>query len=103
MEEKKSNIKLIIKVSVGTVLAVLVALGIVKYLIDNSTKKLYCKSSYGTITLVYNKKEIISYEVTDKLTFNYEVQNQLAKEIGTESYINQFITAFVTDFNGYCK
>ncbi len=103
LSKQNSNLKLILFIIIGSIVAIVVVLCIVWYMLYGTNKKLHCTSQYGDVTLIYNQKEIVSYEATGELTFNMEKQNMIAKEIGTKSYIAQFITSFVTDFGGYCK
>lgn len=83
---------------VGCVILAAIILG-VTYI---TSKKLVCKSSQGDITLMYDKDNIKGY-TANKITYDLEGQQEIAKQIGIEEYLEQFKKWFSNNTDGTCK
>ena len=94
----KKSLKLIIGAVVGIV-AIICILFAVTYF---SSKKLVCKSEQGNITIIYNKKGIKGYTAKD-IGYDFDGQQEIAKRVGIEEYLDQFEQWFTNNTTGSCK
>lgn len=67
-----------------------------------TSKKLVCKSSVGSITIMYSDKTLTGYTAVT-YTYEFDEQKALAEEMGTEEYMNEFKTWFETNSDGTCE
>lgn len=70
--------------------------------ISSNSNKLVCKSSEGNITIMYNESSITGYFATG-IRYDLDGQKEIAKQIGTDSYISQFTAWFETNTTGTCS
>ena len=65
-------------------------------------KKLTCKSNEGNITISYNDKGIIGY-TSKGITYDLEGQQEYAKIVGVDAYMEEFTNWFESATTGTCK
>lgn len=102
----KLNIKMPSKkVIIFTLVIIILLVGVV-YVINllnkSNRSSIVCTSNEGNITLYYNDKKIIKYEV-DNIAFNLSKQNEAAEKLGMDEYIKQFNEWFTSSTSGSCK
>lgn len=97
----KSNAKKI-AITIGIIAGVIV-IGIVLLIVFvfTSSKKLVCTSDKGDITLYYNDSSLVGYK-TKNLSYDFDNQKELAKEMGIDKYIDAFEQDFEANY-GTCE
>ncbi|MBR1385790.1 MAG: hypothetical protein IJ568_03050 [Bacilli bacterium] len=85
-------------------LTILAALTFIIYLIFISinSEKLVCKSSNGSITIMYDDETITGYTVKN-INFNEEEAKEYIKKVGIKKYLEEFKLTFEYYYNGTCK
>lgn len=88
---------------IGIVVVALVIAGIILFkIVDITSDKLVCTSDEGNITIMYNDKALTGYKAKN-ISYDFDGQNDIAKEIGVEEYLEQFKVWFSTNTTGTCK
>ena len=98
---KKSKLGLILAIIGGIVVAVVILFIVIFTGVSATSDKLICKSDQGNITIMYNKNGLTGYK-TVGMTYEYEQQKELAKQIGVDEYISEFNEWFITNTTGSC-
>lgn len=93
--------KKVLTVIGGLFLVLVIVVAIILIVTSLTSKKLVCKSNEGNITIMYNDKTITGYTAKG-ITYDMDVQKQIAEQIGIESYITQFESWFKTNTTGSC-
>ena len=86
---------------IGIVALVIIAIVIIAVVFATG-KKLKCTSSQGDITLIYNDKTITGYKGKN-IGYDLEEQQEYAKLIGVEKYLDEFTEWFEDNTDGTCK
>ena len=81
----------------GIVLVIVIAFIVV----FSNSKKLVCKSKEGNITLMYNSKGITGYTASN-MTYDLDGQQEVAKQIGVDAYLEEFTEWFSNNTTGTC-
>ena len=93
----KKTITIICCVAAGIIL-----IAAVIFLVNsNNLNKLVCESGKADITIIYDGKEIKGYTAKG-LTYDLSDQQEIAKKIGVDAYLNEFEVWFNTNTNGTC-
>ncbi len=100
-KNKKSIVKILAIVSGGAIITIILY-GLVSYKISLHYYELECQSNEGHITLIYNKSKITGY-TAGKINYNLSQQQVVAKKMGIDNYISQFIDWFEDTTTGTCK
>ena len=88
---------------IGVIIIVIIgAFFIINKIFAPKTKTIVCTSDKGNISLKYSEEKIVSYKVTDGITFDKKGQNETYKDIGSDSYIEQFYAWFKGATSGKC-
>ena len=66
-----------------------------------SQDKMICNSPQGNITLMFNHKDLIGYTARG-ITYDFDQQKEIAKEVGIESYLIEFNSWFQKNTSGSC-
>ena len=98
---KKSKLGLILAIIGGFVVGIIVLFIVIFTGVSATSDKLICKSDQGNITIMYNKNGLTGYK-TVGMTYEYEQQKELAKQIGVDEYISEFNEWFITNTTGSC-
>jgi len=98
--KKGTKIFLII---IGILAFVAVAVFLVFYFLDKNSSKLVCESNIGNITIYYNENEITGYKTSGSITYDLSGQQEVARQIGVDLYMQQFDNWFRTNTTGSCK
>ena len=69
--------------------------------IADDTNKFVCESKEGNITLMYDENGIIGYTATN-IEYELEEQQEIAKEIGIDAYLEEFNDWFESHSTGTC-
>ena len=90
--------------SVILILTIVAALVFIVYLvfISVNSEKLVCKSSNGSITIMYDDEKIIGYTVKN-INFDEEEAKEYIKKVGIKKYLEEFKLTFEYYYNGTCK
>lgn len=81
----------------------IIVLGVIVFtVISLTSKKMVCKSEQGNITIMYNNKTITGYTAKG-ISYDFDEQKNLADQIGSEEYLNQFKSWFESNTTGTCK
>ena len=91
-------VKVVLMVIGGVVVVVGVLLFVIFTFVSSSSNKLVCESKEGSITLMYNDKEIVGYSASN-ITYDLDQQQDYAKEVG---YMDEFSTWFESNTSGTC-
>jgi len=91
-------ILLIIGIIVFLSIAVFIVLVIIGFAVSS---KLVCKSPQGDITIIYTDDAIIGY-TSSGITYDLNKQQEYAKLIGIDAYIEEFSEWFSTNTSGSC-
>lgn len=94
-------VKIVLMVIGGVVVVVGVLLFVIFTCVSSSSNKLVCESKEGDITLMYNDKEIVGYSASN-ITYDLDQQQDYAKEVGIDSYMDEFSTWFESNTSGTC-
>lgn len=94
-------VKIVLMVIGGVVVVVGVLLFVIFTFVSSSSNKLVCESKEGNITLMYNDKEIVGYSASN-ITYDLDQQQDYAKEVGIDSYMDEFSTWFESNTSGTC-
>lgn len=87
---------------VGGLVVGLVVLGLaIFFFVSGTSKKLACKSSSGTITIMYNDEKLTGY-TANGYTFDQDGQNDIVKQIGIDAYIQEFEAWMASEPDGSC-
>lgn len=92
------------KVLIGLAIALvsIIILGIIIFgIVSATSKKLVCTSNEGNITIMYNNKSITGY-TANGIVYNLDEQKEYAKQVGIESYLDEFSAWFKTNTTGSC-
>ena len=88
---------------VGAIVLGLIALGAAIFIIVSATsKKMKCKSKEGSITLMYASKGLRGYTAKN-MSFDLDEQQEYAKIIGIENYLDEFEEWFEANTTGTCS
>lgn len=98
--KKGTKIFLII---IGILALVAVAVFLVFYFLDKNSNKLVCESNIGNITIYYNENEITGYKASGSITYDLSGQQEVARQLGVDLYMQQFDNWFKTNTTGSCK
>ena len=98
---KKSKLGLILAIIGGFVVGVVVLFIVIFAGVSVTSDKLICKSDQGNITIMYNKNGLTGYKAVG-MTYEYDQQKELAKQIGVDEYISEFNEWFITNTTGSC-
>lgn len=103
--KKKKSGTLVIFIIIGAVILFFVGIiGLVTMLflnVSNNSNKLICKSKEGNITLMYDETGIIGY--TQKgISYDLDSQQEYAKTIGINAYLDEFTEWFENNTTGTC-
>ena len=101
-QKKTSPLKIILMVIGGIAVLTIVLICIIFFGAFGTSNKLVCKSNEGNITIMYTKKQITGYTAKG-ISYDLDGQKEVAKQIGVETYINQFETWFSTNTTGTCE
>ena len=100
-KSKKNNLVLLF-VGIGAFIVGFVIIFVaIFFFAFNNSDKLVCKSAEGDITIMYNDETITGYTAIG-ITYNLDEQKQVAEQIGTDAYVEQFTTWFSTNTSGNC-
>lgn len=95
----KKTLKIILVIAL-----VIIILAVLMFLfIFSPADKYVCTSDEGNITILYKKDKIVG--VTNKgYSFDLEEQQEHAKKVGIETYLNEFNAWFISNStNGKCE
>ncbi len=67
-----------------------------------SSKTVVCKSSEGSITIMYNDEAIIDY-LAKGLSYDFDKEKLSADKMGIDKYIKKFTKNFEDKYSGSCK
>lgn len=94
-------VKIVLMVIGGIVVFVGVLLFILFTFVSSSSNKLVCESKEGNITLMYNDDKIVGYSAKN-ITYDLDQQQDYSKEVGIDSYLDEFSTWFESNTSGTC-
>ena len=94
-------VKVVLMVIGGVVVVVGVLLFVIFTFVSSSSNKLVCESKEGNITLMYNDDKIVGYSAKN-ITYDLDQQQDYAKEVGIDSYMDEFSTWFESNTSGTC-
>ena len=104
-EKKKFSAWKVVFLVVACFIGVLIAITLVFFalysFVSNTSSKMICKSDKGNITIRYNEHELVGYTAVN-MEFDFDEQNEYAKDIGVEEYLKEFNTWFKENTNGTC-
>ena len=86
----------------GIALGVIVLIVAIFLLVSATSDKLICKSEEGNITIMYNDTTITGY-TANGITYDFEGQKALAEDMGTETYMEEFMVWFSSNTTGSCE
>lgn len=86
----------------GIILGIIVIAGIIIGITALTTDKMHCKSSLGSITIMYNDSGIKGSAVVN-MSYDLEGQQAIANTIGVENYLDQFEAWFEENTGGTCE
>lgn len=100
-KSRKAIVKILAIIG-GIVVAIIVFIIIIFLVTSASSNKLVCESNEGNITLMYNDSNIKGYTARG-ITYDMKQQQEIAKQIGIDSYLEEFKTWFETNTTGTCS
>lgn len=71
------------------------------FLMTANSQKLICKSSEGSITILYDENSINGYTVVN-MSYDLDAAQEYAEQIGVEAYLDEFELWFSSNLNGSC-
>lgn len=101
LEHKNSIVKILAIIGGWGVVIFVLAVVIISIVSANSNK-LVCKSNEGNITIMYNDNEITGY-AGNGMSYDLDQQKIYAKQIGIQSYLNEFSNWFQNNTTGSCS
>ena len=99
--KRKSPITKILAVIGGIVVGIIVLSVVIISIVSTTSNKLVCKSNEGNITIMYNDNEITGY-TSNGIGYDFDQQKSYAKQVGIQSYIDEFNTWFENNTTGSC-
>ena len=91
-----------VAIIVGSIVgALIIGIVLLVVFVFNSSKKLECTSSIGSLTIMYNDNEIVGYTAKN-YTYELDQQKAVAKEKGIEEYLVEFESWWKTSQAGTC-
>ncbi|MBQ9318245.1 MAG: hypothetical protein IJR82_01250 [Bacilli bacterium] len=88
---------------IGGIIVGIIILFVVIFAISSSnSKKMICKSSKGTITIMYNDKTITGY-TANGMSYDLDQQKKYAEQVGVDAYLTEFEIWFSNNTAGTCS
>lgn len=95
--------KKILMIIGGVVVVLVVSVVAIIFFVSSTSEKLVCKSAEGDITLMYDDDSINGYTAKGGMSYELDQQQELAKQIGIEAYLDQFEYWFTSNTTGSCE
>ncbi len=95
---KRKILTIIIVCIVGLIVLALVLV----LSVSATSNKLVCKYSEGGITIMYDDDGIVGF-LTENMTYDLEGQQEYAKQVGIDNYLDEFSEWFETNTDGSCS
>lgn len=86
----------------GVVVVIIIAAVAIIYFVFSTSEKMVCESDDGNITIMYNDDSITGY-TANGVSYDLDGQQEIAKQIGVEKYLDQFELWFTSNTTGSCK
>lgn len=80
---------------------IIVVASILLFSSNSSSNKMVCESTKGSITIRYNNYELIGYN-SKGMSYDFDEQNEYAKKIGVDKYLEEFNEWFTSNTDGEC-
>lgn len=101
--DKETKRKLLIaSISILVAFISLIVILIVMITPNSSYNKLICESDQGSITIIYDDKDLKDYK-NKGIDYDFESHKNLAKEVGVNKYITDFMQWFGNNTTGECN
>lgn len=98
----KNSIVKILAIIGGFVVGIFILAIIIISIVSANSNKLVCKSKEGNITIMYNDSEITGYTASG-MSYDLDQQKSYAKQVGVQSYLDEFSTWFESNTTGSCS
>ena len=81
----------------------LLGIGLVAKIVSSvkDSKKFVCTSNEGNITLMHNESGLVGY-LASGIDYDFDTQKEYAREMGINSYLNEFNNWFMSNTSGSC-
>lgn len=101
IKPKKNKLMKILAIIGGITVGIFVLIIAILYITFASSDKLVCKSAEGDITIMCNEKGITGYTAKG-ISYDLDAQQKVAKKIGIDAYIAEFVNWFKKNTSGSC-
>lgn len=101
--DKETKKKLLItSISILAIIISMIVILVIVVTPNSSYSKLVCESKQGDITIMYDDNGLKEYK-NSGIDYDFESHKNLAKEVGVNKYITDFMEWFGNNTTGHCK